>query len=67
MSSDLLKLNTDSGGSIAAAKYVCPNRITAKGFQGLCILLRRPAYPCQLLDIIPRFGRPKSELCLITT
>ena len=33
--------------------------------QGLCILLKRFAYPCRYSDLIPRFARSKPELCLI--
>ena len=34
----------------------------ATGIEGLCILLRRFAYPCRLSDLIPRFGRFVPEL-----
>ena len=32
---------------------------------GLCIILRRFAYPCRYYDLIPIFGRPVAELCMI--
>ncbi|XP_068749237.1 uncharacterized protein [Montipora capricornis] len=35
--------------------------------EGLCILLKRVAYPCRLSDVIPRFGRPVPEISLILT
>ena len=33
--------------------------------EALCILLKRLAYPCRYTDMVPRFGRNPSELCLI--
>lgn len=35
------------------------------GMEGLCILLRRPAYPCRCSDIIPRFGLPIPVLSMV--
>ena len=46
-------------------KFVCPNGTTASSIEGLCILLRRFAYPCRYSDLIPRFARSKPEICLI--
>ena len=34
--------------------------------EGLCILLKRLAYPCRYCDLVPRFARPVPELCVIT-
>ena len=34
--------------------------------EGLCILLKRVAYPCRLSDLIPRFGPPVSVMSLIS-
>ena len=34
--------------------------------EGLCMLLKRLAYPCRYSDMLSRFGRPVSELCMIT-
>ena len=34
--------------------------------EGLCILLKRVAYPCRLSDLIPRFGRLVSFISLIS-
>ena len=48
-------------------RFVCPNRTVATGMEGLCVVLRRFAYPCRYNDMIPRFGRSVSELCLITS
>ena len=42
--------------------FVCRNGTVATGMEGLCILLRRFAYPCRLSDLIPRFGRSVPEL-----
>lgn len=42
--------------------FVCRNGTVAAGMEGLCILLRRFAYPCRLSDLIPRFGRSVPEL-----
>lgn len=42
--------------------FVCRNGTVATGIEGLCILLRRFAYPCRLSDLIPRFGRSVPEL-----
>ena len=36
------------------------------GIEGLCLLLRRLAYPCRYSDLIHRFGRPVPEICMIT-
>ncbi|CAB3993938.1 Hypothetical predicted protein [Paramuricea clavata] len=48
-------------------KFVCPNRTVATGMEGLCVALRRFAYPCRFSDMIPRFGRSVSELRLIAS
>ena len=45
---------------------ICKNGTKATAIEGLCILLRRLAYPCRYSDLIPRFGRSKPELCLIS-
>ena len=44
---------------------ICENGTKACALEGLCILLKRFAYPCRYSDLIPRFGRSKPELCLI--
>ena len=46
-------------------KFVCSNGTTASAVEGLCMLLKRFAYPCRYSDLIPRFGRSKSEIYLI--
>lgn len=35
------------------------------GLEGLCLLLRRMAYPCRFSDLVPRFGSPVPELSII--
>ena len=37
----------------------------SEGLEGLCILLKRLAFPCRYYDMIYRFARPVPELCLI--
>ena len=44
----------------------CEQRSICEDIEGLCMLLKRVAYPCRLSDMIPRFGRPVSVLSLIT-
>ena len=44
----------------------CEQRSICDGVEGLCMLLKRIAYPCRYSDLIPRFGRPVSTLSLIT-
>lgn len=46
-------------------KYVCPNRTTATGLEGLLVLLRRLTYPNRLCELVHEFGRSKTELSLI--
>lgn len=46
-------------------KVVCQNRTAIPGDEGLCVLLRRLAYPNRLDDLVPIFGRTKSELSYI--
>ena len=36
----------------------CEQRSICEDIEGLCMLLKRVAYPCRLSDMIPRFGRP---------
>lgn len=46
-------------------KYVCENRTTASGIEGLLILLRRLTYPNRLCELEKEFGRSKTELSLL--
>jgi hypothetical protein len=47
-------------------KFTCPQGTVCGGIEGLCILLRRFCYPCRFSDLIPLFGRPIPELCMIS-
>ncbi len=38
------------------------SRVTWTGIEGLCILLRRLAYPNHLCDLVPLFGHSKTEM-----
>ena len=44
---------------------ICNNRTLASGVEGLCIVLRRLAYPCRLEDLEPVLGRTKVEISYI--
>ena len=48
-------------------KIVCYlyNDLNVGATDVLCVLLKRPAYPCRYADMIPRFGRPVAQLCMI--
>ena len=45
-------------------KIVCSQRSVCDGMEAMCILLKRLAYPCRYTDMVPRFGRNPTELCL---
>ena len=45
--------------------YRCEQGTVCDGIEGLCLLLRRLAYPCRYGDLIHRFGRPVPEICMI--
>lgn len=47
-------------------QFQCYQRTTARKLEGLCILLRRLAFPCRYADMIAMFGRPVAELSMIT-
>jgi hypothetical protein len=46
-------------------KISCRQGTTCSREEGLFILLKRFAYPCRYTDMISRFGRDPTELCLI--
>ena len=46
--------------------FKCQQRSVCPSMEGLCMVLKRTAYPCRYSDMIPRFGRPVSVLSLIT-
>ena len=43
----------------------CYNGTVVDPVEALCICLKRFAYPCRYADLIPRFGRPVPQLCMI--
>ena len=43
-------------------KITCVQKTVCGGMEGLCILLKRLAYPCRYTDMVPRFGRNPTEL-----
>ena len=45
----------------------CHQRTRADRIEGLCVVLKRLAYPCRLSDMIHRFGRAVPEIRMITT
>ncbi|XP_068677291.1 uncharacterized protein [Montipora foliosa] len=45
--------------------FTCYQRSVVSGMEGLCILLRRLAYPCRYSDIITRFGLPVPVLSMV--
>jgi len=47
-------------------KFKCSQGTVCSGLEGLCLLLKRLAYPCRYSDLIHRFGRPVPELCMLT-
>ena len=48
------------------ASFKCHQRRQIDGMEGLCMLLRRFAYPCRYSVTVPRFGRPVPVLSMAT-
>ena len=46
--------------------FECPQGSVCDRIEGLCILLRRLAYPCRYSDMVSRFARPVPVLCMIS-
>ena len=46
--------------------FQCPQRSVCDGIEGLCMLLKRLAYPCRYSDMVHRFARPVPVLSMIT-
>ena len=46
--------------------FKCANGVIVDGVEALCVTLKRVAYPCRYADIVPRFGRPVSQICMVT-
>ena len=47
--------------------FKCRNGTICDGTEGLCIMLKRFAYPCRFSDMIPIFGRSVPELSIISS
>lgn len=47
-------------------RFICSQGTVCNGLEGLCMLLKRLAYPCRYFDMISTFARPVPELCMIT-
>ena len=45
--------------------YHCYNGLVVDSVEAFCICLRRFAYPCRYADLVPRFGRPVPQLCMM--
>ena len=52
-------------GTQSASTVQMPQGTLCSGIEGLCLLLKRLAYPCRYFDVICRFARPVPELCRI--
>ena len=48
-------------------QFTCNQGTVCDGMEGLCVLLKKYAYPCRCSDMIPIFGRSVPELCMITS
>ena len=46
-------------------EIVFSQRSVCDGMEAMCILLKKFAYPCRYTDMVPRFVRNPTELCLI--
>ena len=46
--------------------FIMERRSRVTGIEGLCILLKRVAYPCRYSDMIHRFARPVPVLSMVT-
>ena len=46
-------------------RFVCYQGTICDRIEGLCIVLKRPAYPCRYSDLIYRFGKPVPVLSMI--
>ena len=46
-------------------EYKSSTKLVWSGAEGLCILLRRLAYPNRLCDLVPMFGQHCTELSVI--
>lgn len=47
-------------------QFKCYQGTICSGVEGLCIILKRLAYPCCYFDMSRLFGRPVPELCMLS-
>ena len=47
-------------------EIVCYNRSTCNGTEALCMFLTKFSNLCRYSDLIPLFGRPVPEICMIS-
>ena len=45
-------------------EIICCNGFHVDGSEALCIMLKRFAYPCRYLDLLPRFAKPVPQSCM---
>lgn len=47
-------------------EIICYNGLNVNVVEAVCVLLKRFAYPCRYVDLIPRFARPEPQICMIS-
>ena len=47
-------------------EITCYNRSKFSGLEAFCVFLKRFAYPFRYSDLVPRFGRPVPEVCMMS-
>ena len=47
-------------------EFTSYNRSVFNGIESFCVFLKRFAYPSRYSDLIPKFGRPVPELCMMS-
>jgi len=47
-------------------RIVSYNGVNVDRTEVFCIFLKRFAYPCRYVDLVPRFARPEPQLCMIS-
>ena len=48
------------------AQITTYNQSLYDGLEAFCVFLKRYAYPCRYSDLVPQFGRPFLELCMMS-
>lgn len=46
-------------------ELTCYNGLKVNAIEAMCVFLKRFAYPCRYVDLIPLFARPEPQLCMI--